>query len=676
MKAEASASLRRRLELDPDADLTSLVTSTDKTLSVGQDVWRLRWRDQITVAVAEDADLHTTCGALLDALAIIESLPIGREQLGDLSVLNLLIDRPMPDGETPSETAQAVRSLRDAVSGVHARVWYRRGDDGWAEDTNPAPIWAEDDPKVRRWLDDYLMPRLTAAPGGIAVQIVDAVGDPSLQLYPSSITRSSTATWALRVDGLQIGVAGVTKATLTIGAERKNGDGKQRAVFTKVFGRPAVTVADGTIEIPGALRVDEAVDGIRRLLRAFRSADVPGAPLTHRSSAGAPFVDEHTLEARLLKGLARLEGSDHQLVLDDDEVARGSQFPTLWGHGAKPRYLDAMLRRGRTPLAVELKVSTGGQGRYYRRSLIQAVLYAHFIRNAPGLEPWFLAGGLDRKATRPCIGVPIPARWTPGFRDDLELLKRVGAAVGVEVYLLDDRAAPEWDHSTDLAEPGRPLTEQLTWQLAAALTKRWPTALGRVVETHNGGGQYDEIRLQRTSDGSVDWPAPGPRVVLNRPGSLWVFSPTGSTRWVWRGIWNHLAAGGDIDAAADVIGAMAGLGSSDTEGDIPAFASLAARLFHDPGNADLEWRCAWTPESGGASWVDRYSKVLSRYSRSSPLGELPTIARIWGAVRNGEAEMIVDQSNLRVWVGIERRCIEIAEVDPLERMAAAAATLG
>lgn len=650
MKAEPAASLRRRLERDPDADLTTLVTSTDKRSSIGQDVWRLRWREQVTVAVAEDAGLHTTCGALLDALALLESLATDRAQPMDRGGVNLLIDRPLPDEDTPSETAQALRSLRDAVSGVTARIWYRRAEDGWTEDTSPAPIWPADDPRVRHWVDEYLMPRLTAVPGGLAVKIVEAVGDPSLQLYPSPITRTSTATWALRVDGLQIGVAGATEATLTVGAERKNGDGKQRTAFTKVFGQSSVTVSDGPIERPGTLSVEEAADRIRHLLRTFREADVPGAPLTHRAAGGVPFVDEHTLEARLLKGLAHLEGSDHQLVLDDDQVARGSQFPTLWGHRADPRYLDAMLRRGRTPLAVELKVSTGGQGRYYRRSLIQAVLYAHFVRNAPGLEPWFLAAGLDRRSTEASIGVPIPARWTPGFANDLELLKRVGARVGVEVHLLDDRAAPDWDNSADLPEPDRATTELLTWQLAAALTRRWPTALGRVVETHGAGGFYDEIRLQRTSDASVDWPAPGPRVVLNRPGSLRVFSPTGSSRWVWRGIWNHLAAGREVDSAADIIGVMVGLGgSAERQGDRPAFADLLVRFFEDESPGPLEWRCAWSPEAGVALWVDRYSKVLLRYSRSSTVGQLPTIARIWGGVRNGEAESIIDQINLRRW---------------------------
>ena len=62
--------------------------------------------------------------------------------------------------------------------------WYRRDDSGWAEDDGPAPIWREDAPIVKSWVDDYLLPRLTTPPNGLAVQIVTAVDDPSLAAVP------------------------------------------------------------------------------------------------------------------------------------------------------------------------------------------------------------------------------------------------------------------------------------------------------------------------------------------------------------------------------------------------------------------------------------------------------------------------------------------------------------
>ncbi len=633
MNPETAASLRRRIELDPDADLATLATTTDTTLAIGQDVGRLRWCNQITTSVAEDADLHTTCGALLDALAVLETTTTDEAGTLDTSTVNVLIDRLLPDGHL-SETDQAVRSLREAVSGVQARVWYRRGEAGWAEDCEPAPTWGEDDPVVAGWVDDYLLPRLTTPPSGLAVEIVAAVDDPSLQLYPSAIKRGSTDTWALRVDGLQIGTAGATSATLTIGKPGKNSDGTQRRTFIEVFGQASVTVTADAESGAGEMTVATAAEGIRRLLTTFREADVRGAPLSHRAAGGVRFIDEHTLEARLLKGLARLTDSEHQLVLDDGEVARGSQFPTLWGHGAKPRYLDALLRRGTTPLAVELKVATGGQGRYYRRSLIQAALYAHLIHHAPGLEPWFHAAGLDRSATQPCIGVPIPTRWTKRFSDDLELLRRVASRVGVEVHVLDDRATPDWSVAGGLPEPDVSAYEQLSWRLASALSTRWPTSLGRVVEVHDCGGFYDQIQLQPLSDRSLDWPAARPRISLNRPGSAWVFAQTGQPRWVWREIWEHLAAGGDAGQAAATLGAIAGLGSAEAATG-PRFAQLAV-AFLELVDDGFSWRCAWPSENSIPAWVDRYSSALARYAEpraSDPFQPSPASGERTGTVR-------------------------------------------
>lgn len=400
MSTQAASKLRTRLEFDADADLASLRTATDKSLSIGQDVWRLRWRGQLTTAVAEDADLHTTCGALLDVLALYETeldrgAVQGADPMLDLAMVNVLVDRA-PPGEIAAETDQALRSMRDATHGVAARIWYCRDDAGWIEDTEPSPTWLDDDPLTTGWVDKLLLPRLITQPSAFVLSLVHAVDDPSLHLYPSEIKAGSTDGWALRLDGLQIGTAAPRSATLTIGKPGKSGDGPQRKVFIEVFGQPRVTVSDAENPPAGQLSIANAAEGIRTLLRRFREADVRGAPISHRTRGGVRIIDEHTLEARLLNGQTRLQSTaEAELVLDDTAVARGSQFPTLWGHGAKARYLDAMLRRGTTPLAIELKVATGGQGRYYRRSLVQAVLYRHFIHNTPTLEPWF------RSATRP-----------------------------------------------------------------------------------------------------------------------------------------------------------------------------------------------------------------------------------------------------------------------------------
>lgn len=332
--------LRRRLQRDPNADLTSLQTTTDRGLSIGRDVWRLRWRGQLTTAVAADADLHATCGALLDALAWLESvlddpavsavgLPL------DLTGVNVLVNRPLP-GDDPSETDQALRSMRAATRGVTARVWYQRGDDGWAEDDDAPPIWEGDDQRVGDWVTSLLLPRLAAQPSALAEALVAGVDDPSLHLYPSEIRSGRTNVWALRIDGLQIGIAFEETAVLRIGRPGVSDDGARRAGFTTVFGQDEVTVSADPNPPPGELSVVDAIERLRALLSHFRDADVRGAPITHRTHAGVGVVDEHTLEARLLKGFIAPFDSTDSLVLNDDAVARGSQLPNTVGTWRAP----------------------------------------------------------------------------------------------------------------------------------------------------------------------------------------------------------------------------------------------------------------------------------------------------------------------------------------------------
>lgn len=94
---------------------------------------------------------------------------------------------------------------------------------------------------------------------------------------------------------------------------------------------------------------------------------------------------------------------------DDDATSWGSQFPTCWAHTASnARYLDALMRQGNVPWAVEMKArGSGGVARYYRHAVGKAVLYRHFIRSAAPLEPWFARRGLDRTAVRAAVVPPF-----------------------------------------------------------------------------------------------------------------------------------------------------------------------------------------------------------------------------------------------------------------------------
>lgn len=562
-------SLHHRLTSDPDVDVTSLQTATDRVMSIGRDVWRLRWRGQVATAIRGTADLSTSCGAVLDALAVLEATrtddttTIGRPV--DPTAVHVLIDRPFPTRD-PSETAQALRSLRDAVvSGTSVHLWYARPEGGWVEDTEPAPTWPTGDQKITGWVSDLLIPRLTQQPHALARQIVEAVADPSLHLYPTPIRMPATPDlWALRIDGLQIGTVSPTSATLTVGRPGTSGDGTQRQVFTEVFGRPSVTVATTTSE--GELTVEDAADRIRTLLRRFRGTDVTGAPVTHRINKGVPVVDEHALEARLLKGLVTLDAhGDHEVITNDRDVTRGSQFPTLWGQGTRPRYLDALLCRGSTPVAVEIKVATGGQGRYYRRSLAQAVLYRHFIRNAPDLDPWFQTAGLDRAAVEGAIALPLPDRWTPRFERDLALLRAVADHLGVAVHMVDARRTPDWTARPGQPDQDLPRAERLTWELAAALQRRWPESLGQAFETHPAGGFYDLVGLRNRGERRFSLESTRPSITMNRPGSVRILSLKGVESWVWRDAWSVLAAGADPDDVTAMLGSIAGLGPEEAD---------------------------------------------------------------------------------------------------------------
>lgn len=242
--------------------------------------------------------------------------------------------------------------------------------------------------------------------------------------------------------------------------------------------------------------------------------------------------------------------------------------------------------------------------------------------------------------------------------------------VGAQVHVLDDRVTPDWVATEGLPEPELHETELLSWRMVAALSSRWPKSVGRIVERHECGGFYDQLQLQDLADRTLALPSPRPRISLNRPGSLWVFSQMGSVRWTWREIWNFLAHGGDAREAAVIVGAIAGLGRKEVASG-PCFAEVALAFLEAVQEPGWSWRCAW-PDSGEVSpWVERYRTSLARCKRRPVGGALPTIARIWGAVRDGEAAVIVDQQNLRTWVWVDGDVRQLSQGDPLERIATA-----
>ena len=151
-----------------------------------------------------------------------------------------------------------------------------------------------------------------------------------------------------------------------------------------------------------------------------------------------------------------------------------------------------------------------------------------------------------------------------------------------------------------------------------------------------------------------------------------MFGPPGRPRWTWRGIWNHLAAQGDVHEAARIVGAIAGLGRPEPPAEA-TFPQLAAAFLERLGSHRWTWRNAAPDAYTTSEWVERYRTQTKRYARTAPDGKIPPITRIWGAIdESGEAAVIVDQRNLRVWAWSDNQCIEQTAGDPYRRIADAA----
>jgi hypothetical protein len=137
--------------------------------------------------------------------------------------------------------------------------------------------------------------------------------------------------------------------------------------------------------------------------------------------------NEHALESRILRGHTQIttpDGTPLALLRGPDPVVNwGSQFPTKWGSEGSARYLDALLRDGSIPWAIEMKVAGGGGvGQYYRHAVAQAVLYRHFIRQADQLHWWFVDQGLEPTACRAAVVVPRMDGPSAIWRDGLQSL--------------------------------------------------------------------------------------------------------------------------------------------------------------------------------------------------------------------------------------------------------------
>lgn len=293
-------------------------------------------------------------------------------------------------------------------------------------------------------LDEYkswpgLLKGVTAPPP-IVNHLVEAIGRAEVRAYPMLTTKGG---WSLRVEGLEVAKVKATGGTLGVGKDARRKDGSiaqsaSRQAWIKFTGHDtAVPVQDDPASI----------DNAAAIISGFASQW--HQPATHKAGS----QNEHALESRILRGAIPIEvdGTTLDLIRPNDGVVNwGSQFPTKWGHGGSARYLDALLRDGEVPWAIEMKIAgSAGLSQYYRHGVAQAVLYREFIKGAKDLHFLFDAQGLDAQACRGAVVVPTIGAKQAKWRDRLATL-----CDGFDVSFIE----------VD------PASAQIAWQLAPAQT--------------------------------------------------------------------------------------------------------------------------------------------------------------------------------------------------------------
>jgi len=426
----------------------------DRGLSLSSKLVRAAWRGRHTLAVGSDVAPVVRIGALLDLIAwhISAAPPPGI----DPSTVTLLL------AHTTQESSDAIRVLSGALTSG-PRVQLLRQADGHAgplfeDDTASAPDYAES-AKARQWAG-YLAGWSRAQPSGAARRLAELVSSDALRLYPMLTKSPAPPLWSVRIDGLEVGRVNETGGWLDVGKDSPTGQrsaARSRWLTVWPAGTRLQFTAAPASPPSGTETLETAAGRLRALIDAFGGAHAP-AGLEH----GQP---EHALESRVLRGAVPVtaDGTILAPAFDDPLVSRGSQFPTLWGRGGPAHYLDALLRCGRVPWAVELKVPRGGgAGAYYRHGVAQAVLYRHFIRSATPVHAWFAKASMDAAACRACLAVP---RALPAATAQMRALRMLADKFDVSVAEIDwpgnraETPVPEDQPDDEDIEPGDTVIE-------------------------------------------------------------------------------------------------------------------------------------------------------------------------------------------------------------------------
>lgn len=258
----------------------------------------------------------------------------------------------------------------------------------------------------------------------LAKDIEKLVKDPLFRWY-KSVTGGF---WSGRVGGLEVcrvdldGQAG----QVNIGREGKNHNcGRARQEFCSITSKMKFLEHKFAPN-----RIEEVASVIMALVEARKSSDLN---LVQR---------EHLLESQLLSGAIKIKAEKGEL----DPVYKDNpfQFPTLWGPGGQPRFVDALMSHGDIPYVVELKKPSGSSpGQGYRHAITQAVLYREFIRRNEYVHPWFEKKGLKPGQCRAVVAFPTFPKNDPKKKMLLDHHRAVSKVFGVELVEISDFLSSE-----------------------------------------------------------------------------------------------------------------------------------------------------------------------------------------------------------------------------------------
>jgi hypothetical protein len=266
--------------------------------------------------------------------------------------------------------------------------------------------------KIQRWMS-FLDERDLQKPPQLALRLSELVDDSSFRWYRGVTGKD----WSGRVEGLEVCKAGPDLETirLGVGTKGKKGNGEARKEFLKIFQQRKEIFNTSEIHLVAGI--------IKELVESRRNRNLNN------------FQREHLLESRVLRGAEKLKVKGKLLMTVCREYP--FQFPTLWAPDGKARYLDALMRLGEVPWAVELKEPNGSsRGQGYRHAITQAVLYREFIRRAKDVHRWFAGQKMNAELCEAAVAFPA---MTAGGKQAMlfQQHQKVADAFGVEIVQIE-----------------------------------------------------------------------------------------------------------------------------------------------------------------------------------------------------------------------------------------------